>query len=173
MVDLAGQFKEALTVFSRCATPPALIGGLAIAAHGVIRATQDVDFLVDSTDGELLHELVLGLGYKCLYRSAEAANYRRGEEGLDFLYARRPIARRLLSEAPEHETDMGRVRIVSAEGLIGFKLQAHINNPARQQDLHDIRELLRIHSARLDMDEVRGYFRMFQREAMLDELTRG
>src|SRR3569623_1530462 len=172
MPDLIAQFKEVLTMFRRCGTPPALIGGLAVSARGVIRATQDIDFLVDSDDGELLHELVLGLGYECVHRSAEAANYLRGEEGLDFLYARRPIARRLLSQAPECDTDLGRVRVVSAEGLIGFKLQAHVNNPARQQDLQDIRELLRIHSARLDIDEVRGYFQMFQREAMLDELTR-
>lgn len=35
------------------------------------------------------------LGYRGLYRSADAANYARGDERVDFLYASRPIARRL------------------------------------------------------------------------------
>lgn len=42
---LADQITEALAGFSGCRTMPALIGGLALAAHRVVRATQDVDFL--------------------------------------------------------------------------------------------------------------------------------
>jgi hypothetical protein len=42
----------------------------------------------------------------------------------------------------------------------------------RTQDLEDIRALLRAHHAALDMEEVRGYFRLFERESLLDELLR-
>ncbi len=62
--------------------------------------------------------------------------------------------------------------MVSAEGLIGFKLQALVNDPRRTQDIEDIRMLLRVHCATLDMMEVREYFRLFDREMMLDELLR-
>lgn len=42
-------------------------------------------------------------------------------QGLDLLYAHRPLARRLLAQALTRETPMGRMRIFSVEGLIGFK----------------------------------------------------
>ncbi len=37
---------------------------------------------------------------------------------------------------------MGRMRIISVEGLIGFKLQGIANDATRTRDLDDIRELL-------------------------------
>ncbi len=170
MPRLVDQIKEALTVFAGCETPPALIDGFALAAHNVVRATQDVDFLVDAADADRLHELLSQLGYSCVHRSEDAANYVRGDEGIDFLYARRPAARRLLTEARERETDMGRLHVVSAEGLIGFKLQAFVNNPRRTQDIEDIRSLLRTNRSTLNMPEVKQYFVLFEREALLDEL---
>jgi hypothetical protein len=60
--------------------------------------------------------------------------------------------------------------VVSAEGLIGFKLQALTNDPRRTQDLEDIRALLRANRQTLDQTEVREYFRLFGRESLLDEL---
>ena len=59
---------------------------------------------------------------------------------------------------------------MTAEGLIGFKLQAFVNNPKRTRDVDDIRQLLRNNRDSLKMDEVRGYFSMFGRESFLDEL---
>jgi len=87
MVD---QIREALAIFAACKTQPALIGGLALAAHKVVRATQDIDFLVDVADADKLHSLLLGLGYRCVHRSDDAGNYLRGDEGIDFLHAHRP-----------------------------------------------------------------------------------
>ena len=64
------------------------------------------------------------------------------------------------------------MRVVSAEGLIGFKLQALANEPRRTQDLEDIRALVRANRATLDLQEVREYFRIFDREPLLDEILR-
>ena len=58
--------------------------------------------------------MLAGLGYRCVHRSAEAGNYIRGDERVDFLYA---------------------------DGRSG-----------------------------LDLDQVREYFRIFEREPLLDEL---
>ncbi len=170
MTRMAVQMAEAIAAFASCATEPALIGGLALAAHNYVRATQDIDFLVDARDSDRLHEALLSLNYRCLHRSEDAANYVRGDEGLDFLYARRDISRALLTDAPHRETPWGKLRVVSAEGLIGFKLQAFVNNPARVRDIDDIRQLLRNNRDMLDLEKVRGYFAMFHREGMLNEL---
>ena len=171
MARLVDQIREVLAAFAGGKTPPALIGGLALAAHRVVRATQDVDFLVDADDADRLHGILLGLGYRCLHRSEDAANYLRGDEGLDLLYAHRPVARRLLDEAEERRTAMGTLRVISVEGLIAFKLQGHVNDPSRVRDLEDIRALLQANRESIDFDEVRRYFKLFDREGLLDELV--
>ena len=171
MTRLVDQIKEALAAFAGVKTQPALIGGLALAAHQVVRATQDVDFLADADDAGRLHDILIGLGYHCIHRSEDAANYLRGDEGLDLLYAHRPIARRLLAEAQERDTGLGRLRVITAEGLIAFKLQGFVNDAARARDLEDIRGLLRANRGTLDMAEIREYFVLFDRETLFDELT--
>lgn len=113
MPNLAEQIREALSMFARNGTEPALIGGLAVVAHRVVRATKDVDFLVEAEAANKVHDALLDLGYQCLYRSEDAANYVRATEGLDLLYAHRPLARRLLSQAVGRDTPMGRLRVVS------------------------------------------------------------
>ncbi|PKM16130.1 MAG: hypothetical protein CVV12_05110 [Gammaproteobacteria bacterium HGW-Gammaproteobacteria-2] len=170
MSKLADQIKEALAAFGRLRTSPALIGGLALASHRVVRATRDVGFLVESQDADRLHEMLLALGYRCVHRSDDAANYVRDHEGFDVLYARRQEALRLLAEAPEHRTPFGRLRVVSAEGLIAFKLQALVNDPTRARDLDDIEALLKANVHTLDMSEVRRYFALFERVELLEKL---
>lgn len=148
----------------------ALIGGLALASHKVIRATQDMDVLIDADDGDHVNRMLIAMGYRCLHRSSEIANYQREDERTDFLYARREVARRLLSTAIEVDTAFGRLRVVSPEGIIGFKLQAFVNDPRRSQDREDIKALFAANRATLKLEEVREYFRLFDREQLLDEI---
>ena len=51
MSRLLSQIKGTLAFFVSLKTPPALIGGLALSSHGVVRATRDVDFLVEKKKG--------------------------------------------------------------------------------------------------------------------------
>jgi hypothetical protein len=167
---LGRQIEEVTAALNAMDARFALIGGLALASHKVIRATQDVDLLTDADLADGIHSALMALGYACAHRSAEAANYLRGDERVDFLFASRPIARRLLADAAEHQTAFGVLRVISTEGLIGFKLQGLVNDPRRTQDLEDIRALLRANRAALNMDEVREYFHIFGREPLLAEL---
>lgn len=72
--------------------------------------------------------------------------------------------------ASEVHTSFGDLRVISSEGLIGFKLQALINDPRRTRDLEDIRALLRANRAALNIAEVEEYFRLFDRQALFREL---
>ena len=141
-----------------------------MAAWQWLRATQDVDSLVEAEAAGRVHDALLGLGYRCLYRSEDAANYVRAAQGLDLVYAHRPLARRLLAQASERETPVGRMRIISVEGLIAFKLQGFVNDATRTRDLDDIRALLKLHRASLNMDELREYFALFNKPELLNEL---
>ncbi|HEY6643096.1 hypothetical protein [Povalibacter sp.] len=157
-------------MLSRAGVPCALIGGFAMASHNVVRATQGVDLLVPLERADEIDTQLVQLGYRCLHRDSSAGNYARHRERLDFLYASRPIALRLLKNARELTTSLGSLRVISAEGLIGFKLQGLVNDSRRTQDLEDIRALLRVNRNTLDLAEVRQYLQLFNRESLLDEI---
>ncbi len=91
---LGRQIEEVIAALNALDARFALIGGLALASHKVIRATRDVDLLTDADLADGIHSALTALGYACAHRSAEAANYLRGDERVDFLFASRPLARR-------------------------------------------------------------------------------
>lgn len=169
---LGRQLSEIQRALNEAGVQSALIGGLALSSHKVIRATQDIDLLVDVNAADIVDQEVIRLGYKCLYRTAEVGNYQRQDERLDFLYASRPIARRLLTQAVAVNTSLGVIRVISGEGLIGFKLQGFANDPRRTQDMEDIKALIHANRDTLNKEELREYFKLFNREALLDELLR-
>lgn len=169
---LGRQIAEVTTALRGIGAQFALIGGLALASHNVVRATQDVDLLVDADRADDIHAAMARLGYDCLHRSGDAGNYSRKDERVDFLYASRPIARKLLAGAREVKTSFGDLRVISTEGLIGFKLQGWVNDPRRIRDREDMRALLQANRGAVDMNEVREYFRLFDRMELLDELLR-
>lgn len=160
----------------------ALIGGFALPFHGVMRATGDVDFLVEAGGGDHLHEALLAAGQRCLHRTEELANYESTSIELapvDVLYARRAAALAMLDRARPSSPPGAAVvvPVVDAEGIIGLKVQAMANVPARRdRERDDIRELLTTQGARLDLALVRDYYRRFdleqELEAMLCEIDR-
>jgi hypothetical protein len=170
-----GSIRLVLDVSRRKRFPVALIGGFALAFHGVTRATGDVDFLVAAEGSDALHEALLAAGARCLHRSVDAANYAKGASPLasiDFIYARRPRARDMLARArrrPLHGARL-RVPVADAEALIGLKLQALANEPSRVQDEADIRALIAAQPRRLNEALLRDYYRLFEREPDLERL---
>ena len=56
--------------------------------------------------------------------------------------------------------------------ILALKLQGFVNNPRRTQDLEDIKALIAANRQVLKMDEVRDYFRLFNREALLEEILK-
>jgi hypothetical protein len=152
----------------------ALIGGLALAAHGAARATVDIDLLADGDRAEDVDRLLREHSYACLHRSEHAANYASDDPAsgrVDFLFARHEIGRAMLARAAPHvATGDSMVPVVDAADLIGLKVQGYSNDPRRRhRDMADIQRLLES-AAELDLERVRKYFRLFDREKELDVL---
>ena len=166
---LGRQVTEVVAALGSQGVPFAVIGGLALSAHGVIRDTSDIDLLAPAARAGEIDSIAVKLGYRCLHRSADAVNYARSDERLDLLLASRPTAVKLLAAAIPRATLYGAMPVVSAEGIIGFKLQAWVNDRRRGQDVEDIRKLLSANRDVLDLREIREYFRLFDREALLDQ----
>jgi predicted nucleotidyltransferase len=167
---LGQQIAQAAASLHAAGVRFALIGGLALAWHKVVRATRDLDLLVEEEDAAAVDRELGKLGYAREFRSVEVATYMRDDERIDILYARRDGARKLLEQAQRATGEVPELRVVSAEGLIGFKLQGYVNDASRTQDLEDIRALIRANRGALEMNEVREYFRLFEREPLLEKL---
>jgi trans-aconitate methyltransferase len=138
--------------------PHALIGGLALAVHGVHRATADVDFLIDgSLKNQALEALTAG-GFITEFTSSEVAHL-RGPGLVDLLFANRPATLQMLKDALE--SPELKVHVLRAEDIIGLKIQAYKNDPIRElQDKADIQALGR-QIATLDLKRIQNYAELF------------
>lgn len=63
---LGRQIQEVITTLNRRGVRFALIGGLALASHKVIRATQDIDLLADAESADEVDRELIRIGYSCL-----------------------------------------------------------------------------------------------------------
>lgn len=77
---LGRQLQESLASLDRVGAVSALIGGLALAPYRVVRATQDIDLLADADEAAVVARAISELGYRCIYRSDDAARFRADAE---------------------------------------------------------------------------------------------
>lgn len=171
-MDLRNVLIEIHTALEERGIEHALIGGLALTVHGAPRATIDLDFLADGDRDGDIDELIRSRGYECLHRNEHVGNYvspDRERGRIDFLFARRTLGRAILARAATHAVLGQQLRVADAADLIGLKVQASSNDPRRLgRDRVDIERLLA--SGDVDLDRVRQYFQLFDRESELDSL---
>lgn len=136
----------------------ALIGGFALAVHGVHRATQDIDFLADGAKKDDIVKALNAAGFVLRHSTTEVLQF-GGVGFLDVLLANRPLSLTMLEDAKEH-TPLS-VRVLRIEDLIGLKIQAYSNDPSREyQDKADIQNLLGKHP-NLDWNRIQKYADLF------------
>ena len=160
-----------LTRLQKRSVDSALVGGVALAAHGVVRGTRDLDFLVPAEQEPAVHEVMQELGFEVLARGASVSSYVLEHLRVDFLLARREYGRRMLERAGQ--VSLARhlaVKVVQVEDLIALKLQALVSDPRRGRDRADVEALLRSAAATVNMDQVRDYARAIGAERELDEI---
>lgn len=146
MSILIEELKQLLASFNNHGVEFALCGGLAVAVHGLARATQDIDFLIPEGSLDSAYEAAAQVGYDI--------------RGLDISFKERTVEIRRVSKVvgedvisldllivTPHVEDVwaGREQlefmgeqlfVVSREGLIKMKRQS-----GRPQDLADIERL--------------------------------
>lgn len=147
--------------------PFAVVGGVALHAYGLSRATFDLDLLTSrEAQSEVIGHLE-SLGYETLYRSEGFSNHnhRQQEWGrVDVVYVEGDTLRQMFAGVETKATLGLELPVPRAEHLAAMKLHAVQNDPERAaQDLADLRYL--IHLPEVDRDEVRGYF---AKRGMLD-----
>jgi predicted nucleotidyltransferase len=143
----------------------ALLGGLAVSTWGVIRATQDIDFLADS-DPSPIRDLTLR---DKLAKFIERQNCRAdwhvgdfddpiplllkiempaalGKVGADILWAHKRWQREAFERAVDVDVDGSKIPVLHPEDLILMKLDA-----GGPQDLLDVEQLLTVGQPRVDL----------------------
>lgn len=128
--------------------PYAIIGGMALAAHGYVRMTLDVDILLTPEGLAHFREKFVGQGYIADFPGA-AKSFRDTETNvkIEIITAGefpgdglpKPVA----FPDPEDQTiEEDNVRVITLEKLIELKLASGLSASHRMRDLADVQDLI-------------------------------
>lgn len=156
----------------------ALIGGFAMGALGIVRATMDLDFLIHFQDLPKLETIMRKYNYNRVFKTENVSQYVSdvkifGE--VDFLHSFRKISLSMLTRAKEIPVFDGkfRVRVLRAEDIIGLKLQALVNDSSRQnREYADIEAIMDYFKVKLSWDLLKEYFSLFEKREKFEELKK-
>lgn len=156
--------------------PFLLIGGHAVAVHGHVRMTFDVDFLARKTDRVEWLRRAMDAGLTCVAQSDNFLQFSPADRTDDFdlmLVADHTFDR---MQKAKVETDVGPVRVPvpSLQHLIALKLHALRHSPELRmsKDASDIEMLLRRHNIRLEELEWQEVFLRHGSQEILETFQR-
>jgi hypothetical protein len=144
-MNLLEEFRSIVVELEGARIPYAICGGMAMAAYGHARATQDIEVLIAASSVDTALETLGRLGYKEASRLTLGAGQVRmvramkavGEDHLIVDILEAPDAGdEAWADRRQIETDFGKVWFASKEGLIAMKQRS-----GRLQDLADIERL--------------------------------
>ena len=176
-MNFLSTFESVIKEFQKQNIDFAVIGGLALQQFGVMRSTNDIDFLVLISDKDKVKKLMDNLNYELKHESVDVLNFfnkHSSFDRIDFLIAHRKYSLAMLERAVIKEVIGGKfsVKFLKAEDQIGLKVQSSKNDSARyHQDMADIKALINANYNKLDMALVKEYFSLFNRELELENLT--
>ncbi|MBI4675424.1 MAG: hypothetical protein HY741_27585 [Chloroflexi bacterium] len=128
--------------------PYALLGGLALGAHGFIRMTDDVDILLTRAGLAAFRDRCMGRGYVPAFPNAQKT-FRDTETQvrIEFLttgeYPGDGKPKAVSFPDPEDVyTERAGIRVITVEKLIELKLASGMTAPHRLRDLADVQDLI-------------------------------
>jgi len=160
-VDFSNALKSLAAHLNAEGAPWAVIGGLALAAHGAGRLTHDLDIVTERRAQDHLVAHLESLGYETLHISVGYSNHAHADPSMgriDVVYVDGETSQTLFAEAGEEEIFPGlRAQVPRVEHLIAMKVLAAKNDPTRRlQEMADVVALMRACS--VDPITVRQYF---------------
>lgn len=162
---LQDSLAECAAAFHRAGVPFAVAGAFAVAMHGHVRATRDIDFLVRLSDRAAARRALESVGYGCTFEGDAFAHFERRPmpelPGLvvraDLQFSSQAVGQRAIEAAMRQPLPWARgaLPVVPLDTLLLMKLMATCADPARLQDLVDVRALLAGGIAGLDVRQLR------------------
>ena len=128
----------------------AVIGAVALLAHGYPRFTEDIDLVMTAEGLRKFHEELIGLGYTPAFPGARK-RLKSTADGVSIEVMTtgeypgdgkpKPVS---MPEPDKASTEIDGIRFVTLEKLIELKLASGISAPDRLKDLADVQELIKI-----------------------------
>ena len=128
----------------------AVIGAVALLAHGYPRFTEDIDLVMTAEGLEKFHEELVGLGYVPAFPGARK-RLKSTVDGISIEVMTtgeypgdgkpKPVS---MPEPTQASTEIDGIRFVTLEKLIELKLASGMSAPDRLKDLADVQELIKI-----------------------------
>lgn len=128
----------------------AVIGAVALLAHGYPRFTEDIDLVMTSAGLQKFHDELIGLGYAPAFPGARK-RLKSTVDGVSIEVMTtgeypgdgkpKPVS---MPEPIEASTEIDGIRFLTLEKLIELKLASGISAPDRLKDLADVQELIKI-----------------------------
>ena len=136
--------------------PFLVIGGYAVFAHGYVRATDDLDLIVQRGRRAHLNKLLGDLGMTVKNDAVNFVQFDPPDEGgmeVDLMFVSEDVFGRMEQTAVEATVEDTHVRVVSLLHLIALKCHALQNSKSlrRLKDMDDLLQLILIN--RLDLNE--------------------
>jgi len=126
----------------------ALVGGMALAAHGFVRMTQDIDILLTAQGLARFRERLVGRGYVAAFPGA-LKSFRDAESRVRIEIITtgefpgdgkpKPVS---FPDPSTASADRDGIRVVTLEKLIELKLASGMTAPHRLRDLADVQDLI-------------------------------
>jgi hypothetical protein len=128
----------------------ALVGAMALNAHGYARETTDVDVLIRPDGLERFRSELVGLGYRPAFEAAKKS-FRNSETGVavEFLTTGeypgdgkpKPV---VFPDPSRVAVEIDGIKVIDLPTLINLKLASGMTAPHRRRDLADVQDLIRI-----------------------------
>lgn len=128
--------------------PYAVVGGLALNAHGYERLTTDVDLLVTPESLVVVHDRLEGLGYVPPFANSKHLRDTVDDVRIEFLTTGafpgdgkpKPVA---FPDPRDVAVDLDGVNYLSVPALVTLKLASGMSNANRIKDIADVQELIK------------------------------
>jgi hypothetical protein len=158
------------------ALPFLLIGGHAVAVHGHVRMTFDVDFLARKSDRMEWIQRAAQAGLRCHAQTDNFAQFSTPDDSddLDLMLVSDDTFDRIQATRMEVEIGAVRVPVPSLQHLIALKLHAirHSPDSRMSKDAADIEMLLRRHGIRLKTNDWQQLFLQHGSREILETFQR-
>ncbi len=127
----------------------AVVGGMALFAHGFRRFTEDVDILVTREGLRQIHQILEGSGYRPPFLGSKNLRDTKTGVRIEFLLTGdfpgdgkpKPVQ---FPEPQTITTELDNIKYLSLPALLELKLASGMTSPERHKDLVDVEELIRL-----------------------------
>ena len=155
--------------------PMLLIGGYAVMAHGFVRATDDLDLLVQGSRREQWRGLLEGLGMNVYRERTAFLQFNPAPDArlpVDLLFVADEVFERMRTDAEQETMEGVSIGVVSLLHLIALKSHAiqHGKPLRRMKDTEDLIQLIKLNGLNLNEPELRATILKHGNQELYDKL---